>query len=113
MKSRSKIFLFITLNDGEKPKLRKNQYFNSLYLDINNKTRALKKEMGKKYLTLAPTDERENKPKKHEEIWNKVRDLIRSINCDLSLKKTWKLYGKIIFVKHYPQVSFDECCYEL
>ena len=32
---------------------------------------------GNKYLTLVPTNE--NKEKKYEELWSKIRDLIRSI----------------------------------
>ena len=32
-----------------------------------------------KYLTLVPTNESEEIIKKHEELWNKIRDLIRSI----------------------------------
>ena len=32
-----------------------------------------------KYLTLAPTNESKEKVKKYEELWNKIRDLIRSI----------------------------------
>ena len=32
-----------------------------------------------KYLTLVPTDENKEKIKKYEELWIKIRDLIRSI----------------------------------
>ena len=34
---------------------------------------------GNKYLTLVPTDESKEKIKKYEELWSKIRDLIRSI----------------------------------
>ena len=34
---------------------------------------------GNKYLTLVPTNESKEKIKKYEELWIKVRDLIRSI----------------------------------
>ena len=30
-----------------------------------------------KYLTLVPTNESKEKIKKHEELWRKIRDLIR------------------------------------
>ena len=32
-----------------------------------------------KYLTLVPTNESKEKIKKHEELWSKIRDLIRSM----------------------------------
>ena len=32
-----------------------------------------------KYLTLVPTNEGKEKIKKYEELWSKIRDLIRSI----------------------------------
>ena len=32
-----------------------------------------------KYLTLVPTNESKEKIKKYEELWSKIRDLIRSI----------------------------------
>ena len=34
---------------------------------------------GNEYLTLAPTNESKEKIKEYEEVWIKVRDLIRSI----------------------------------
>ena len=34
---------------------------------------------GNKYLTLVPTKKSKEKIKKHEELWSKVRDLIRLI----------------------------------
>ena len=34
---------------------------------------------GNKYLTLVPTNESKGKIKKIEELWSKIRDLIRSI----------------------------------
>ena len=33
-----------------------------------------------KYLTLVPTNESKEKIKRYEELWSKIRDLIRSIN---------------------------------
>ena len=32
-----------------------------------------------KYLTIVPTDESKEKIKKYEELWIKIRDLIRSV----------------------------------
>ena len=88
-------------------------------------------------MTLAPTDRSKDTLKKHEELWNKIRDLIRSItnnNFDeqyikvksdsddaLPLKKTLELYNMIIVVmsifhegsKYYRQVFLDECLYKL
>ena len=34
---------------------------------------------GNKYFTLVPTDESKDTIKKYEEIWSKIRDLIRSV----------------------------------
>ena len=34
---------------------------------------------GNKYLTLVPTNESKEIIKKYEELWNKIRDLIRSV----------------------------------
>ena len=46
-----------------------------------------------KYLTLVPTNESKEKNKKYEEMWIKIRDLIRSItkNSDDYDKKYMKL----------------------
>ena len=40
--------------------------------------------IGKKYLTLVPTNKNKENVKKYEELWSKIRDLIRLItkNCD-------------------------------
>ena len=39
----------------------------------------LKELTEKKYLTLIPTNESKGKMKKHEKLWIKIRDLIRSV----------------------------------
>ena len=39
----------------------------------------LKKINGNKYLTLVPTNESNEKIKKYEELWIKIRDLIKSV----------------------------------
>ena len=52
-----------------------------------------------KYLTLVPTNESKEKMKKYEELWSKLRDLIRSItkNSNDYLEK----YMKIKFNSDY------------
>ena len=45
------------------------RYLNGYFEEIN----------GNKYLTLVPTNESMEKIKKYEELWIKIRDLIRSI----------------------------------
>ena len=56
-------------------------------------------------MTLVATDERKITMKKHKELWNKIRDLIRSItnNSDnydeKSVKKMLELYNMVIFVR--------------
>ena len=74
--------------------------------------------------------------KNYEELWNKIRDLSRSIynsddydkkymkislDDDLFLKNMLELYDMIIVVnfnfhegnKYYPQAFLDECLYKL
>ena len=90
-------------------------------------------------MTLVSTDETKDTLKKHRELWNKIRDLIKSITnisddydekymkikCnsddDLLLKKMVELHNMIIVVrfvfheenKYYPQDFLDECLYKL
>ena len=91
-----------------------------------------------KYLTLVPTNETKEKIKKYEELWSKIRYLIRSrtknsedydenymkikFNSDdeLPLNKTIEIPIMIIVVrdsfhenkKYYSQVFLDECLYK-
>ena len=52
---------------------------------------------GNKYFTLVPTDENKDTLKKYEEMWSKIRDLIRSVtnNSDdygekyMKIKSNW------------------------
>ena len=93
---------------------------------------------GNKYLTLVLTNESKQRIKKYEEIWIKIRDLIRSItknsdvydekymkikfNSDdeLPLNKTIETPTMTIVVRaiflenneYYPHVFLDECLYE-
>ena len=40
------------------------------------------KKLKRKYLTLVPTNERKEKIQRYEELWGKIRDLIRSVTKD-------------------------------
>ena len=108
---------------------------NPLYLVFRN---GYFEEIDKsKYLTLVSTNK--SKEKKYEELWSKIRDLIRSIaksfvdhdekyirikfNLDdeLPLNKTIEVSTLTIVVRatflgnnnYYPQVFFDECLYKI
>ena len=52
---------------------------NPFHLIINKVNGFFKKINGNKYLTLVPTNETKENIKKYEELWSKIRDLIRSI----------------------------------
>ena len=113
---------------------------NPLYLTINKVNRYFEEINENKYLTLVPTNESKQKIKKYEELWSRIRDLIRSItkNSDdydekymknkfnydddeLPLNKTIEVHVMIIIVRvvfyennrYYPQFFIDECLYEL
>ena len=93
---------------------------------------------GNKYLALVPTNESKEKAKKYEELWIKIRDLIRSItkNSDdydqeymeikfdsddnLPLTKAIEIHVVTIVVRavfhennKYLQVFLDECLYKI
>ena len=90
---------------------------NLLYLIINKINRHIDENNEDKYLTLVLTDEGKDTLKTYEELWNKIRDLIRSItnnsddydekyikikfnlNDDLPLKKTLELRNMVIVVR--------------
>ena len=112
---------------------------NPLYLIIDKINGYIEESNGNKYLTLVPTNELKDIIKKYEELWNKIRDQIKTItnnsdnydekymeikfnsNDDLLLKKTLELCNMILAVrtvfhegnKYYPQVFFNECLYKL
>ena len=52
---------------------------NPLYLIFNKVNGYFKEINGNKYLTLVSTNETKEKRKKYEELWSKIRDLIRSV----------------------------------
>ena len=121
---------YVTIKDSKYVKINS---VNLLYLIFNKVNEYFEEINGNKYLTLVPTNE--NKEKKYEELWSKIRDLIRSItknsddydekymkikfNSDdeLPLNKMIEIPSMIIVVravfhennKYYPQVFLDEC----
>ena len=62
---------------------------NHLYLILNIVNGYFQEINENKYLTLVPTNEGKDKILKYEELWSKIRDLIRSINKK-SMKTTMK-----------------------
>ena len=90
-------------------------------------------------MTLVSTDESKDMPKKYEELWEKIRDLIRSITNDsdksdekhmkikfnsddsLLLQKMLEFHNLIIVIKsvfiegnkYYTLVFLDEYLYKL
>ena len=125
---------YVTIKDSKYVKINS---MNLLYLIFNKVNGYFEETNGNKYLTLVPTNE--NKEKKYEELWSKIRDLIRSItknsddydekymkikfNSDdeLPLNKTIEIPTMTIVVravfhennKYYPQVFLDEYLYKL
>ena len=115
--------------DSVKPLYLIFRYLNEYFEEIN----------GNKYLTLVPTNESKEKIEKEEKLWIKIRDFIRSVikNLDDSDEKCMKikfnsdgelplnkmikipamaLAVRAIFLennKYHPEVSLDECLYEL
>ena len=76
-----------------------------------------------KFLTLVPTNKSKEIIKKYEELWSKIRDLIRSItkNSDYYDEKCMKtkfatIVARAVFHennKYYPYIFLDEYLYEL
>ena len=91
----------------------------NVYIEEINKNR---------YLTLVSTNESKEKIKKYEELWIKIRDLIRSINKNsddydekiMKIKLNSDMWRAIvvgaIFLEnnnYYPQIVLDECLYKI
>ena len=66
----------MTIKDSKYVKINS---VNPLYLIFNEVNGYLEEINGNKYLTLDPTNESKEKIKRYEELWSKIRDLIRSI----------------------------------
>ena len=52
---------------------------NPLYLIFNKENGYFQETNTSKYLMLVPTNNSKEKTKKYEELWSKIRDLIRSM----------------------------------
>ena len=57
----------------------KTDSINAIYLTLNKVNGYFEEINGNKYLTLVPTNESNEKIKRYEELWSKIRDLIRSV----------------------------------
>ena len=79
MKSHTKIFLFAKLDTWLSKALVSLDSVNPLYLTINKIKRYILERNGSRYLTLVSTDENKETLKKYAELWNKIKDLIRSM----------------------------------
>ena len=141
MKSHTKISFiyyvgYVTIKDL---KYVKTTIVNTLY-HIFSKVNGYFEEINKsKNLMLVPTNKNKEIIKKYEELWSKIRDLIRSItknsddydekymknkfdsDDDLPLSKTIEIHNLAIVVravfhennKYYPQVLLDDCLCKL
>ena len=112
---------------------------NHLYLIFGKVNEYFEKINDNKYLARVPTSASKEKIKKSEELWIRIRDLIRSItksldDCDekymkiqfdsddnLILNETIEIPIMTIVIKaifyenkkYYPEVFSDECLYEI
>ena len=66
----------MTIKDSKYIRINK---VNTLFLIINKVNGYFEKINGNKYLTLLPSYESRKIIKKYEELWSKIRDLIRSV----------------------------------
>ena len=79
----TKILLFIRLDTCQsKPFAAKKISLNPLYCIINKINGYIEESNGKKYLILVFTDKSKDAKKKHEKLWNKIRNFIRSATKD-------------------------------
>ena len=77
---------------------------NPLYLIINKTNEQFEEINAIKYLTLVPTNNSKEIKKNHEELWNKIRDLIKSLTKNSNDYD--EIYMKIKFnlVDELPQI---------
>ena len=139
MKNQTKIFVFIIFDMRRSKKDLKVYRVNPLYLIFDKVNGQFEEINGNKYLILVPANESKEKIKKYEELWIKIRDLIRSItknlddydekymkikfNSDdnLPLNKIIELPIMAIVVravflennKYYPQIFLGESLYKI
>ena len=118
----------MTIKDSKYVKINS---VNPLHIVFNKVNGYFQEINGSKYLTLVPTNKNKEKIKKYEELWIKIRDLIRSItrNSDekymkikfssddeLSVNKTIEITAMTVVVtaifpennKYYQEVFLDE-----
>ena len=127
---------YITMKDSEYVKINS---VNPLYLIINEVDGYFEEINGNKYLTLVSTDKNKEVLTKYTKLWDGIKNSIEKINNksgeygkdfmkikfdsddSLPLNKTLKLHNMTLIVrsvfegdgKYYPQVSLDECLFEL
>ena len=79
MKSHTKIFSFSTLDTLQSKSLSylKINSVNPLYLVIDKINQCIEESNRYKYFNLVPADKSKDTVKIYEEMWSKVRDLIR------------------------------------
>ena len=70
-----------------------------MYLIINKINGYIEESNGNKYLTLVPSEESKDTLKKYEELWSKIKDLIRSI--------TNSLHNTVNFDEKYIKIKFN------
>ena len=68
--------VYVTIKDS---KYVKTNSVNPIYLTFNKMNEYFEEINRNKYLMLVPTNESKEKIKKYEQLWIKIRDLIRSI----------------------------------
>ena len=81
IKSHKKVILicyigYVVIKDSKYVKINS---VNCLYLIMNKVNEYFEEIRKSKYLTLVPTNESKEKILKNEELWSKIRDLIRSM----------------------------------
>ena len=113
---------------------------NPLYLRINHANRYIEKKNGNKYLVFDYTDENKELLKKYTDIWDEIKNEIKTINGDkendygkdykkikfisedhLPLNKSLKFHAMTIIIrsvfeedgKLYPQLFLDDTFNEL
>ena len=127
---------YMTIKDSKYVKINS---VNPLYFIFNDVNGYFDEINGNKYLTLAPTAGSKEKMKRYEELWKKIRDLIRSVtknsydydekyvkikfnyDSELPLNIMIETASLIIVVKavfhennkYYPQDFLEECLYKL
>ena len=113
---------------------------NPSHLLVNHASRYIEEKNGSKYLIFDSTDENKVLPKKYTDVWDGIKNEIRTINGgkendyeknymkikfnsddDLPLNKPLKFHNMTITIrsvfeedgKLYPQVFLDDTLYEL